>query len=182
MGSLWCEERAKHLLRMAWWWRRRDGRHCHMHMCTRHVSPGVPTGSSAAVHACWWCGNGGGEERLLGRIEWWRSEVRHYYSSARNHPPPEAHLRQDISPANYTSHLLSHNYVARLARVTMALPLPLRNRNNRRSWLPWAKKEPTMNHDEATFWLSQFIGKNLRIHASDGRVFGGQMKCTDKVS
>jgi hypothetical protein len=55
-------------------------------------------------------------------------------------------------------------------------------KNNRRRWLPWAKKHHTMNNDEATFWLSQFIGKNLRIHASDGRVFGGQMKCTDKVS
>tara|TARA_R110002003_G_scaffold145_11_gene13424 strand:- start:508 stop:633 length:126 start_codon:yes stop_codon:yes gene_type:complete len=39
-----------------------------------------------------------------------------------------------------------------------------------------------MNNAEATFWLSQFIGKNLRVHASDGRIFGGQMKCTDKVS
>ncbi|KAF2125377.1 hypothetical protein P153DRAFT_378840 [Dothidotthia symphoricarpi CBS 119687] len=37
-----------------------------------------------------------------------------------------------------------------------------------------------MNNDEAVFWLEQFIGKNLRVHASDGRVFGGQMKCTDK--
>lgn len=55
-------------------------------------------------------------------------------------------------------------------------------KNNRRSWFPWVKIHHTMNNDEATFWLSQFIGKNLRIHASDGRVFGGQMKCTDKVS
>jgi small nuclear ribonucleoprotein (snRNP)-like protein len=39
-----------------------------------------------------------------------------------------------------------------------------------------------MDNDQASFWLSQFIGKNLRIHASDGRVFGGQLKCTDKVS
>lgn len=39
-----------------------------------------------------------------------------------------------------------------------------------------------MDNEQANFWLSQFIGKNLRIHASDGRVFGGQMKCTDKVS
>lgn len=38
-----------------------------------------------------------------------------------------------------------------------------------------------MDNEQATFWLSQFIGKNLRIHASDGRVFGGQMKCTDRV-
>ncbi|KAF1997019.1 hypothetical protein P154DRAFT_442086 [Amniculicola lignicola CBS 123094] len=37
-----------------------------------------------------------------------------------------------------------------------------------------------MDNAKATFWLSQFIGKNLRIHASDGRVFGGQLKCTDK--
>ncbi|KAF2245908.1 hypothetical protein BU26DRAFT_567424 [Trematosphaeria pertusa] len=37
-----------------------------------------------------------------------------------------------------------------------------------------------MDNDQATFYLSQFIGKPLRIHVSDGRVFGGQMKCTDK--
>jgi small nuclear ribonucleoprotein (snRNP)-like protein len=39
-----------------------------------------------------------------------------------------------------------------------------------------------MDNAQASFWLSQFIGKNLRIHTSDNRVFGGQMKCTDKVS
>jgi hypothetical protein len=39
-----------------------------------------------------------------------------------------------------------------------------------------------MDNEQAAFWLEQFIGKNLRVHASDGRVFGGQMKCTDKVS
>jgi len=55
-------------------------------------------------------------------------------------------------------------------------------RTNRYSWLfPRAKKTTKMDNEQATFWLSQFIGKNLRIHASDGRVFGGQMKCTDKV-
>jgi hypothetical protein len=60
--------------------------------------------------------------------------------------------------------------------------MSLSYKNNRRSWFPWVKKDRNMNNDEATFWLSQFIGKNLRIHASDGRVFGGQMKCTDRVS
>lgn len=55
-------------------------------------------------------------------------------------------------------------------------------RPNRYSWLfPQAKKKQTMDNEQATFWLGQFIGKNLRIYASDGRVFGGQMKCTDKV-
>ncbi|KAF5854275.1 hypothetical protein GGP41_007004 [Bipolaris sorokiniana] len=54
-------------------------------------------------------------------------------------------------------------------------------RRNRHSWFSSrAKKTPEMDNEQATFWLSQFIGKNLRIHASDGRVFGGQMKCTDK--
>lgn len=38
----------------------------------------------------------------------------------------------------------------------------------------------SMDNAQATFWLSQFIGKNLRIHTTDERVFGGQMKCTDK--
>ncbi|KAF2689010.1 hypothetical protein K458DRAFT_413338 [Lentithecium fluviatile CBS 122367] len=37
-----------------------------------------------------------------------------------------------------------------------------------------------MDNAKASFYLSQFIGKPLRIHTSDGRVFGGQMKCTDK--
>ncbi|ORY19180.1 hypothetical protein BCR34DRAFT_472230 [Clohesyomyces aquaticus] len=37
-----------------------------------------------------------------------------------------------------------------------------------------------MDNSEATFYLSQFIGKNLRIHTTDNRIFGGQMKCTDK--
>ncbi|KAF2113861.1 hypothetical protein BDV96DRAFT_118578 [Lophiotrema nucula] len=37
-----------------------------------------------------------------------------------------------------------------------------------------------MDNIEANTYLSQFIGKNLRIHTSDDRVFGGQMKCTDK--
>lgn len=56
-------------------------------------------------------------------------------------------------------------------------------RSNRLGWLlPWTQTDTKMDHEQATFWLSQFIGKNLRIHASDGRVFGGQMKCTDKVS
>ncbi|KAF1847735.1 uncharacterized protein K460DRAFT_374736 [Cucurbitaria berberidis CBS 394.84] len=54
-------------------------------------------------------------------------------------------------------------------------------RTNRLSWLfPWTQTDTKMDHEQATFWLSQFIGKNLRIHATDGRVFGGQMKCTDK--
>jgi hypothetical protein len=44
-----------------------------------------------------------------------------------------------------------------------------------------SKTSTKMDNEQATFWLSQFIGKNLRIHASDGRVFGGQMKCTDRV-
>ncbi|KAF2871185.1 hypothetical protein BDV95DRAFT_607454 [Massariosphaeria phaeospora] len=37
-----------------------------------------------------------------------------------------------------------------------------------------------MDSVEAATYLAQFIGKNLRIHTSDHRVFGGQMKCTDK--
>lgn len=42
-------------------------------------------------------------------------------------------------------------------------------------------KSDVMDNAQASFWLSQFIGKNLRIHTSDNRIFGGQMKCTDKV-
>src|SRR5215469_8928550 len=31
-------------------------------------------------------------------------------------------------------------------------------------------------------FLSQYLGKTLRIHTSDNRIFVGQMKCTDRVS
>ncbi|KAL5423495.1 hypothetical protein PMIN04_003886 [Paraphaeosphaeria minitans] len=37
-----------------------------------------------------------------------------------------------------------------------------------------------MDNTEATAYLSHLIDQPLRIHTSDGRVFGGQMKCTDK--
>jgi small nuclear ribonucleoprotein (snRNP)-like protein len=37
-----------------------------------------------------------------------------------------------------------------------------------------------MGNAQASFYLSQLIGQGLRIHTSDKRVFGGQMKCTDK--
>ncbi|KAF2465172.1 uncharacterized protein BDR25DRAFT_270663 [Lindgomyces ingoldianus] len=37
-----------------------------------------------------------------------------------------------------------------------------------------------MDNSEASFYLSQLIGKNLRLHTTDKRIFGGQMKCTDK--
>ncbi|KAL6706260.1 hypothetical protein ACN47E_005995 [Coniothyrium glycines] len=57
-----------------------------------------------------------------------------------------------------------------------------RSRNlTRLNWLkPWTTSIPTMDNEHATSWLSQFIGKNLRIHTADGRVFAGQMKCTDQ--
>ncbi|KAH8731985.1 hypothetical protein GQ44DRAFT_735675 [Phaeosphaeriaceae sp. PMI808] len=58
--------------------------------------------------------------------------------------------------------------------------MALSTKYNRRSWFSWVRKDSTMDNTEATHWLSQFIGKSLRIHTSDGRVFGGQMKCTDK--
>ena len=38
-----------------------------------------------------------------------------------------------------------------------------------------------MDNSQATAYLAQFIGQPLRIHTSDARVFGGQMKCTDKA-
>jgi small nuclear ribonucleoprotein (snRNP)-like protein len=45
---------------------------------------------------------------------------------------------------------------------------------------PNAVAGSNMDNAQANFYLSQFIGKTLRIHTSDKRVFGGQMKCTDK--
>jgi hypothetical protein len=35
--------------------------------------------------------------------------------------------------------------------------------------------------DQATQLLSEYIGKTLRVHTDDKRVFVGQMKCTDRV-
>ncbi|KAF1990258.1 hypothetical protein K402DRAFT_417719 [Aulographum hederae CBS 113979] len=33
---------------------------------------------------------------------------------------------------------------------------------------------------EATAFLSQYLGKTLRVHTNDTRIFVGHMKCTDK--
>ena len=33
--------------------------------------------------------------------------------------------------------------------------------------------------EEASAYLSTFLNKTLHIHISDGRMFAGQMKCTD---
>ncbi|KAK5123368.1 hypothetical protein LTR85_002800 [Meristemomyces frigidus] len=33
--------------------------------------------------------------------------------------------------------------------------------------------------DEATHYLTSFLNKTLHIHITDGRMFVGQMKCTD---
>ncbi|KAF2083388.1 hypothetical protein K490DRAFT_51816 [Saccharata proteae CBS 121410] len=42
-----------------------------------------------------------------------------------------------------------------------------------------AAKSPASN-ERAVPWLSQFIGRNLRIHVNDKRMFVGQMKCADR--
>ena len=104
--------------------------------------------------------------------EIWRKRVKR----AKPHrPSPLRRASQATTPA---SRLHSHIAVPSFPRSEMLAP----RRTNRYSWLfPRAKKNSKMDNEQATFWLNQFIGKNLRIHASDGRVFGGQMKCTDKV-
>jgi hypothetical protein len=104
--------------------------------------------------------------------EIWRKRVKR----AKPHRPSP--LRQASQATTPASRLHSHIAVPSFPRSEMLAP----RRTNRYSWLfPRAKKNPNMDNEQATFWLNQFIGKNLRIHASDGRVFGGQMKCTDKV-
>jgi small nuclear ribonucleoprotein (snRNP)-like protein len=36
--------------------------------------------------------------------------------------------------------------------------------------------------EEANNVLNEYIGKTLRVHTDDNRIFVGQMKCTDRVS
>ncbi|KAK0640480.1 hypothetical protein DIS24_g9284 [Lasiodiplodia hormozganensis] len=38
----------------------------------------------------------------------------------------------------------------------------------------------TVSPTQAITYLTQFIGRNLRVHVTDKRMFIGQMKCTDK--
>lgn len=38
-----------------------------------------------------------------------------------------------------------------------------------------------MSNAHATAYLSSMLNKSLRIHVTDGRMFVGQMKCTDQV-
>lgn len=42
-------------------------------------------------------------------------------------------------------------------------------------------KITTLETNTAVNYLNQLLNKTLRIHASDGRVFAGQFKCTDRV-
>jgi len=82
-----------------------------------------------------------------------------------NSPSPHYHLRDD--PHVQTPF------------IAWTRPISFSIRTQRRSS---AEMSTAMENAEASFYLTQFIGKPLRIHVSDGRVFGGQMKCTDKVS
>ncbi|OJD33716.1 lsm domain-containing protein [Diplodia corticola] len=43
-----------------------------------------------------------------------------------------------------------------------------------------APPSPAVSTTQAITYLTQFIGRNLRIHVTDKRMFIGQMKCTDK--
>lgn len=38
-----------------------------------------------------------------------------------------------------------------------------------------------MSNAHATSYLTSLLNKSLRIHVTDGRMFVGQMKCTDQV-
>lgn len=45
------------------------------------------------------------------------------------------------------------------------------------------EKVPVANeqHENGTVVLGKYLGKTLRVHIEDGRMFVGQMKCTDRV-
>jgi hypothetical protein len=90
--------------------------------------------------------------------------------------------------ADFRNALTSHSHTKAHFSLSMVSPVP----PQRFSWFlpylqtrprprPRPRPSPAMDPDQAAFWLSQLIGKTLRIHASDGRVFVGTMKCTDKV-
>jgi small nuclear ribonucleoprotein (snRNP)-like protein len=38
---------------------------------------------------------------------------------------------------------------------------------------------PSTSTQEATTYLSTFLNRTLHLHTTDGRMFAGQMKCTD---
>ncbi|KAH7058685.1 hypothetical protein B0J12DRAFT_737318 [Macrophomina phaseolina] len=45
---------------------------------------------------------------------------------------------------------------------------------------PSAVAASSISPTQATTYLTQLIGRNLRVHVTDKRMFIGQMKCTDK--
>ena len=47
--------------------------------------------------------------------------------------------------------------------------------------IPSRHKE-TMDNAQAIDYIGSFLGKRLRIHTSDTRMFIGDFKCTDNVS
>lgn len=46
----------------------------------------------------------------------------------------------------------------------------------------WSKNNETMNIDDAKDYLESKLGKQLRIHTDDSRMFVGEFKCTDNVN
>ncbi|KAI7227221.1 hypothetical protein KC330_g8500 [Hortaea werneckii] len=38
---------------------------------------------------------------------------------------------------------------------------------------------PASDHEDAAAFLNTFLNKTLHLHIADGRIFVGQMKCTD---
>jgi hypothetical protein len=95
---------------------------------------------------------------------------------------PHADLRRSSLPS-ITSHTQAHFSASMVSTAPVqrfSWFLPYLQTRHRLS--PSSSSSPAaMDPDQATFWLSQLIGKTLRIHASDGRVFVGTFKCTDKV-
>lgn len=41
---------------------------------------------------------------------------------------------------------------------------------------------PAMDNERAVTYLDSLLGRTLRVHTSDTRIFVGEFKCTDRVS
>ena len=46
----------------------------------------------------------------------------------------------------------------------------------------WMSQAKAMKNGKAVEYLGSILGKRLRLHTTDTRVFVGEFKCTDKVS
>lgn len=86
-----------------------------------------------------------------------------------------------LAPPHVTSSSLAkhHHQNIRRDKITFHLRPPDLTSQTPPPTTPAKMSSSTSTPQEATQYLSTFLNRTLHLHTTDGRMFAGQMKCTD---